>query len=543
MVITGLVFNGGTAITDATATARVVDTANVTANPPDIPLLDSGQYDNAVGDGLYTGTYTATATGKFVAVVRATGTAVPSGNYVRTASAAFTVVQPMASFTSFSDAGVDDNANGKFDRMVVSAALSVLKPATYQVGISLLASNGKIIKAHTVGALTAGNVNVAVSFKSKDIITNLGVDGPYTLRDAALVAIDGVNNPLVDYRDNAGATAAYTLSSLDPATPLYFTGQNTVTGVDTNADGKFDLLRVQSGVVVPSAGTYTWSARLVNPNGAEITFYDSQQFLNAGSNTINFDFNGATIGQTCSSGVFSVRGVLLFGPGSSVITDHLLDTQSFAPTQFTNTACFLVSAAPNSGQVTAGASRPFTFSFTDANGSADLSEVSVLINTSTAPGAACYIQWNRSDHTIRLYNDDGGGGYTFAPDTFNSFGNSQCTITYNNPIVESGNNLTMTISIAFTQAFAGTRNIYMQALNAGNTDTTLQLYGALGVTLTSPCDVDADGNFTITDVQSIVSQALGGRSAANDVNHDGFVNVVDVQNVIKASLGGICLTQ
>jgi hypothetical protein len=44
----------------------------------------------------------------------------------------------------------------------------------------------------------------------------------------------------------------------------------------------------------------------------------------------------------------------------------------------------------------------------------------------------------------------------------------------------------------------------------------------------------------IAGVQSLVNQALGANSAANDLNGDGAVNVVDVQIEVNAALGSGC---
>jgi hypothetical protein len=50
------------------------------------------------------------------------------------------------------------------------------------------------------------------------------------------------------------------------------------------------------------------------------------------------------------------------------------------------------------------------------------------------------------------------------------------------------------------------------------------------------CDVNNDGIATVSDLQSVMNQALGVASPANDLNQDGVVNVVDVQIVMNAVL-------
>jgi uncharacterized protein (TIGR03437 family) len=54
------------------------------------------------------------------------------------------------------------------------------------------------------------------------------------------------------------------------------------------------------------------------------------------------------------------------------------------------------------------------------------------------------------------------------------------------------------------------------------------------------CDLTEGGVTTVSDVQQVINEALGGRQAVHDLNHDGVVNVVDVQIEINAILGLGC---
>lgn len=56
----------------------------------------------------------------------------------------------------------------------------------------------------------------------------------------------------------------------------------------------------------------------------------------------------------------------------------------------------------------------------------------------------------------------------------------------------------------------------------------------------SLCDVNRSGNPDVVDVQTVINQVLGLRSATNDLNGDGLVNVVDVQSVVNAVVGFGC---
>ena len=54
------------------------------------------------------------------------------------------------------------------------------------------------------------------------------------------------------------------------------------------------------------------------------------------------------------------------------------------------------------------------------------------------------------------------------------------------------------------------------------------------------CNIGGTGDLTVSDVQTLINQALGKVSPSNDLNGDGTVNVVDVQILANAVLGLGC---
>jgi len=54
------------------------------------------------------------------------------------------------------------------------------------------------------------------------------------------------------------------------------------------------------------------------------------------------------------------------------------------------------------------------------------------------------------------------------------------------------------------------------------------------------CDINADGDTNVADVQTIINEALGVVASTHDLNSDGIVNVADVQIGINAALGLGC---
>lgn len=122
-----------------------------------------------------------------------------------------------------------------------------------------------------------------------------------------------------------------------------------------------------------------------------------------------------------------------------------------------------VSVTPSSGS---GTSQIFTAVYSDAVGAAALNRRLFLINSALSGSGACYVQ---ADSTgVYLVNDAGNG---LLGSSVGTPSNSQCTLnSAGTGVVNSGNNSTVALSIAFAPTFAGPKTIYMYAEDsAGNT--------------------------------------------------------------------------
>ncbi|MBL8229298.1 MAG: hypothetical protein JNL98_12500 [Bryobacterales bacterium] len=197
--------------------------------------------------GLYQGTFVPSLPGDYEVFIRANGTwgGVP---YSRSASTRFRVAAQSASFVSFQDQAVDENANGLFDRVVTTADVTVASAGTYRFELGLRAANGKTIVRSATASLGVGPGQISVRFSAMEIVKLLGVDGPYTRTGARLLRqVLGGQEVTADSRDSAGATSSWPLASFDRGA-LYLTGQNSATRVDTDGDGTFEFLRAMVGV-------------------------------------------------------------------------------------------------------------------------------------------------------------------------------------------------------------------------------------------------------------------------------------------------------
>jgi hypothetical protein len=334
VVLAGLLFNGSAPLVGGTVTATIEDTAHPDAPITQVTLADSGDADEAPGDGIYTALFYATTAGKFNVTVRATGTGPSGSSYSRVATTVFEVMSPPATFSSFSDQAADDNSDGLTDRVVVKAHLSVAVEGDYRLALALSAPNGAKVNAVAPAHLLTGNREIAVSFRAQEI-KQLGVDGPYAIQDALLTKEIADDSAVADFRESAGNTSAYLLSSLQRPR-IFFTGQNSGAGLDTNRNGKFDTLRVTAQVNVVAAGVYEWSGLLTDVFQREIGFYTGAASLTAGNNFITFEFEGSKIGQSGVNGPYAVQSVLINNGADSAVIDNLFSTLPYSVTEFEN---------------------------------------------------------------------------------------------------------------------------------------------------------------------------------------------------------------
>lgn len=138
------------------------------------------------------------------------------------------------------------------------------------------------------------------------------------------------------------------------------------------------------------------------------------------------------------------------------------------------------SVTPSNGS---GSAQTFTLAYSDADGvTADLKAARVRFRGFGGLNGLCVVDYNAMIDQVRMQDDAGNWG------AFTSFGagtlsNSFCTLDLaQSSAAPSGTNLTLTLRLSFTPAFAGSRVIDMRAnSNSGSTSNWIQR-----------------GNFTVT---------------------------------------------
>ncbi len=310
-----------------------------TSDAGSISLPDSGAQDNAPGDGIYTGVFTPATAGKYSALLTFTGTSGTGVAYSRKAVASFQAAAPGGSLVSFQDAAVDDDGDGRKDRLVITATVNVPSAGGYRVSLVLIGSNGEQVNADAKVTLASGSGQVPLAVEGSYVVSGLGVSGPYKIAHIALQKDDEGLTPVIDVRDDAGQTAAYPLSDFDRGA-IELTGR-TATGVNANGIPGFEILRLTVGVAVHGpAGPCNWIATLGGPAGQEIDEITGGALLKEGESEIALDFRGAKIARGGINGPYKLKEIRLECDDADAesLRYNLIETAALQAAEFENPA-------------------------------------------------------------------------------------------------------------------------------------------------------------------------------------------------------------
>jgi len=290
-------------------------------------------------------------------------------------------------------------------------------------------------------------------------------------------------------------------------------------------------LLLQGGVSAQSVPTITsLSPASATAGGVAFTLTVNGALFVSGATV---KWNGSALSTTFVSATkltAAVSASQIAAAGTASVTVTTPTGTSTAATFTINAAQapMIVSLTPNSG---AGQSVAFSAVIADLSGAADVNEVLLLVDTTAdANGVgACYVRYDPSSNQLYLRNDAGTGwllpGNT-SVDTLALRGavtrrrpqnsitvgtvtasNSQCTLNASSSSVStSGNNLTLSVSLAFSATVVGSQNVYLHASGANGLNSGWIASGswtpnppAPTITSLSPASAAAGGTgFTLT---------------------------------------------
>ena len=328
---------GSTPVAGATVSAEVV-LPDLTKES--IQLFDNGTNgDPVANDGVFHNTYTNTnQSGPYRLLISSEegGTSKATNVPTREEILLVTVSESRSEFNgSFGDAGFDQDGDGLFDELRIQVGTDIDVAGRYIVTGQLRDGSGSVIETTTTEAnLSAGAQTVTLAFSGPSIFQN-GEDGPFTLNRLSLVEVSENDNLIVDFIQDAYTTAGYPVGDFQRP-DLFLTGAFSDAGVDTDGNGRFDQLDVDVEVNVRDAGTYEWSARLVDANGSEIGFDVQSASLSSGTNSISLSFDGQQIGGNGVNGPYFVRDLLMFSrtTNASLVASEVAITEAYGFREF-----------------------------------------------------------------------------------------------------------------------------------------------------------------------------------------------------------------
>ena len=310
-VLAVVAFDGTAPVTGAAVTANVYQEGAEGSPIVVTPLDDGVSPDDAAGDGLYTAQLAALPVGHYLVEA-----ILQSGARRATAGTDFEVAPRLARFTGgVSDEGVDTNGDGLFEHIGLRLEVEVDEPGTYALTAMLRSAPTRCSSRAVKPCCGAGLSTVTVSFGADAIRTFLGVDGPYAITDVVLTRLgdETLGERVADRRASFGNTQPYTLGQLQR--PITIVPPGLVDeGIDTDADGLFDLLSVVFSVDTRQAGLYTWTGDLRAADGTVLGIASGQAFLNPGVTPVEFLFPGLPIGESGQNGPYTVSNVAVYGP-------------------------------------------------------------------------------------------------------------------------------------------------------------------------------------------------------------------------------------
>lgn len=344
-------FDGTAKIRPLSISAKLFRPFDPTFTPVAVAFRDDGiGADETAADGIYEAFINPGQAGTYQVQVDVTGNA-SSGAFQRSSATELRIVPRNAQITGFTDRGIDDNFDGLFDRIAIKPSANITEAGTYDVSVRLRASNGNEVQRSVKQTFGIGTGSVDVTFSAASLTSDLGVDGPYEVTEIRYFEEVGGDLVPADIRFDLGSTAAYTLGQLQHPR-LRLNGTGSATGLDFDANGRFDSLQVGVGLDADFAGFYGFSVSLADRNGKELGFVSSFAFLNAGSNTLTVFFPGFPIGENGVDGPYFLSNLVMFGPASLVAPDAFT-TQAFTASQFegftsdTTPPTVTVTATPN----------------------------------------------------------------------------------------------------------------------------------------------------------------------------------------------------
>lgn len=188
--------------------------------------------------------------------------------------------------------------------------------------------------------------------------------------------------------------------------------------------------------------------------------------------------SGTDLRATASGGKLILTLPLSFQPGFSGPKNVYLDVRDYGghnsgfisagvwDPSVESSAPSIVSVSPASGS---GLVQTFTITTADGNGSANISKVVFLVDTTLDSSDGCYMFYDVPANRFYLFRDSDAAWLGVAPGSSTSASNKNCTLSGAGLHASGeGNTLRFTIPLTFSPDFGTSKNFYVMAYDYGN---------------------------------------------------------------------------
>jgi sugar lactone lactonase YvrE len=217
-----------------------------------------------------------------------------------------------------------------------------------------------------------------------------------------------------------------------------------------------------------NAGT-AWMTPALTP-GVTGTAVNSQCTLNAGTSSVSLAGNNLTLSVALNfgGGVVGSQNVYLYAAGFSGHNSGWVREGAWVPMIAGPPA--IVSLSASSG---GGTTVTLKAVYSDPNGAGDLATLLLQINSSQSSANGCYVYYQPQGDHLYLADNAGNAWMTpLTPGMTEMDANNQCTLYAGSSSVStSGNDLTLSVAMSFSDTFVGVKDVYLYAAGISGENT------------------------------------------------------------------------
>jgi hypothetical protein len=306
--------------------------------------------------------------------------------------------------------------------------------------------------------------------------------GDWTAPNAALAPVT-VTADSATPNTGSGATQTFalrysdTLGATDLSTAWVWFNATLASSAANSCLVYYDRVAARMYLVTDAATQ--WMSNLLS-SGATLQNSQCSVSLAGSSATVSGTTLTLNLAVTFKSGFAGAKNIYMYGANGGNVSSGWQDRGDWTASG-TGSAPVTVtadSATPNTGS---GTTQTFAFTYSDSLGATDLLTTWVWFTPTMSGSAAnsCLVYYNRATARMYLANDAATQWTSRVLSNGGTLQNSQCSVSLiGSSVTTNGTALTMTVAVTFKSAFAGTKNIYMYALSAGNLNSGWQARGS-----------------------------------------------------------------